>query len=80
MTREVEGEFILYNPDTLGIVLINQTTALIFELCDGTRTEDEIAREVERRYESRPERLAEDIRTTIEQLAESGFIAMDPDE
>ncbi len=75
LTREVDGEFFLYDPVTDRIVLINHSAAVIFELCDGTRTEDEIAAEVQRLYGSEAEQLDSEVRATLVELTASGLIA-----
>ena len=75
LTREVDGEFFLYDPVTDRIVLINHSAAVIFELCDGTRTEEEIAAEVQRLYDSKAEQLDDEVRATLAEFTAQGLIA-----
>ncbi len=75
LTREVDGEFFLYDPVTDRIVLINHSAAVIFELCDGTRTEDEISAEVQRLFESEAEQLDDEVRATLAEFTANGLIA-----
>ncbi len=75
LTREVDGEFFLYDPVTDRIVLINHSAAVIFELCDGTRTEGEIAAEVKRLYRSQAEQVDKEVRETLAEFRASGLIA-----
>ena len=75
LTREVDGEFFLYDPVTDRVLLINHTAAVIFELCDGIRTEDEISAEVRRLYESQAEQLGNEVRATLAEFTAHGFIA-----
>ena len=75
LTREVDGEFFLYDPVTDRLVLINHSAAVILELCDGTRTEDEIAAEVQRLYGSEAEQLDNEARATLVEFTANGLIA-----
>ncbi len=75
LTREVDGEFFLYDPVTDRVLLINHSAAVVFDLCDGTRTEDEISAEVQRLYESQAEQLANEVRATLAEFRTHGFIA-----
>ncbi len=75
VTREVDGEFFLYDPVTDRVVLINHSAAVIFGLCDGTRTEDEIAAEVQRLYGSEAEQLDNEARATLAEFTANGLIA-----
>ena len=78
LTREVDGEFFLYDPVTDRVVLINDSAAVIFALCDGTRTEDEIAAEVQRLYASEAEHLHDEVRATLAHFMADGLIASPP--
>ena len=86
-TRELDGEYFLYDPVTDRVVLINRSAAVILALCDGTRLEDEIAAEVQRLYGSKTERLDEDVWATLAQFTAQGLIGaaqltaqLEPDE
>ena len=75
LTREVDGEFFLYDPVTDQVVLINRSAITIFDLCDGTRTEGEIAAEVRRLYGSEAEQLDEEVRATLAKFTQNDLIA-----
>jgi hypothetical protein len=42
--REVDSELVLHDPMTDRTLLLNSVSAAIWDLCDGARTVDEIAR------------------------------------
>ena len=41
--NETDDGLIIYDEETDRVHHLNQTAAVVFELCDGTRTENEIA-------------------------------------
>ena len=73
VTRELDGEFILYDPVTDRVVLINYSATVIIELCDGTRTEGEIVVEVQRLFNSKGEKLDGEVRATLAEFEANGL-------
>jgi hypothetical protein len=47
---EEDGKFLLYEPDSEAVLLMNGTGKRIFELCDGQRNVSEIAVELAQEY------------------------------
>lgn len=77
LTREMDGEFFLYDPVWDRIAVINHTAATIVDLCDGTRVRAEIVAEVGRRYSldaGQLEQLEEQVQRTIDQLTASDLM------
>ena len=56
-----------------GLVL-NESAAAILELCDGTRTVDEIASALAAKAETPLDRVAADVRDLLARLAEKGLV------
>jgi len=48
---EVTDGFVVYHPDRDRVHFFNPTAAVVLELCDGTRSEEEIVDEVRRAWD-----------------------------
>lgn len=73
--RQLDEDFFLYDPVSDKVVLLNTSAALVFDLCDGTRTPDQIAGEVARVFKSDLSRVAVDVRDTLADFANSGLLS-----
>ena len=67
--REVEGDYVVYEPVTDQTVLLNLSAAAVLELCDGSRTHEDIAREIAGTFSLPIEEARESIRGALEELA-----------
>jgi hypothetical protein len=73
--REEEGGAFLFNSTNCILKGLNDTGKLIWELCDGTRAEEDISREILALYpEKRKDEVREDITGFIEKLKQIGYI------
>jgi hypothetical protein len=75
-TEVVEGEVLVYNPQQTRAVYLNPTAALVFGLCDGKRSVREIIRVLSECYPDGAASLSDDVLTTINELRESGILAV----
>ena len=73
LARDVDGEVVLYHPGTQGIHGLNPTASFVWELCDGSRTPEDIAGELEAIYPGQPG-VRSDVLQTIESLQSMGLI------
>jgi pyrroloquinoline quinone biosynthesis protein D len=67
---EVRKHYMLLFPE--GAIKLNSTAAAILQLCDGQRTVDAIATELESRYQDATVR--DDVRHLLERIAKRGLI------
>jgi len=75
--RRDEGEgAVLFDPANGAIHSLNPTARRIWELCDGTRTPEEIAGVLEAEYELGPAQGREDVAELIVQMEGLGLIRM----
>lgn len=74
ISRRVDEDFFVYDPVSDRVVLLNLSAAVVFDLCDGTRTPDEIAEEVARVFGSERDEVALGVRAALEQLAGSALL------
>ena len=70
---EVTDGFVVYNPSRDRVHFINHTAAVVLELCDGTKTDTEIADLVQRCYEL-PDPPALEVAGCVAQLREEGLV------
>lgn len=68
-------DYVLLDPPGRTLRGLNQTGALVWQLCDGHRTVGEIAREVAHEFDVEPERALSDVQKFLEALAARGLLA-----
>ncbi|MGQ0551675.1 MAG: HPr-rel-A system PqqD family peptide chaperone [Planctomycetota bacterium] len=75
MSAEIVGtQFALHDPATGQVHFLNESAALIWELCDGTRTVSDITQEVARLYARPVELVASDVDRVVAELRASGLL------
>lgn len=72
----VEAEVLLYHPLKTRAVYLNPTAALVWGLCDGSRSVREIIRIIGESYPEAVATLTEDVLSTLDQLHESGVLVV----
>jgi hypothetical protein len=72
----VDGEVLLYHPQQSRAVYLNSTAAVVWGLCDGSRSVREIIRVIGEGYPDAGANLTEDVLVTINQLQESGVLVV----
>lgn len=76
-TQELDGEFVLLHPIQNTIIHLNQTGALVWELCDCTRTVDEIIELLSAAYPEARDQIAVDVPDTIQELVRQGALELE---
>ena len=72
----VENEVLFYHPQQTRAVYLNPTAALVWCLCDGSRSVHEIIRILGESYPEAVATLTEDVLGTLNQLHESGVLVI----
>lgn len=72
--EEVEEDLLVYDPVKDQVHLLNVTASAIWELCDGTRTVSEIARELGERVVSGDHDIIKDVECTLGEFREKGLV------
>jgi PqqD family protein of HPr-rel-A system len=75
---EVGDELVLYDPRNDYAHILNGTAAVVWWLCDGEHTEDQIAGELAAAYDLAPSRVIDDVRNTLETFRKAGLVTMGP--
>lgn len=70
LLERIDGETTIYHPTLTTAVYLNETGALIWELCDGTRTIGNIIELLSEHYPESSEQIETDVKQLIAQLIE----------
>ena len=75
ITQKVEGETILQNTDTGTIHLLNTTSSIIWDMCDGEHDQNDITSYFIQKYPSiNPAEIINDIDFILQQFQEAELI------
>lgn len=72
--EEMEGENLLYRLGTHKAIHLNETATLIWKLCDGSRTVQEIVDLLKKEFPNSEADIAVDVREAVELLAGEGAL------
>jgi hypothetical protein len=72
--EKVDDEILLYNPGRTKILYCNPTASLIWQLCGGEHTRDEIVALLEESFPEAKDRIAGDVEETLEKFLHLGAI------
>jgi Coenzyme PQQ synthesis protein D (PqqD) len=75
-TEVVAGEMLLYEPRQTRAVYLNPTAALVFGLCDGSRSVRDIMRMITECYSDNAASVSDDIFAAVKGLQESGVLVL----
>jgi coenzyme PQQ biosynthesis protein PqqD len=70
LIERIDGEITVYHPTLTTAVYLNETGALIWELCDGKRTILDIIEALSEQYPESRTQIEADVKTLITQLIE----------
>jgi len=73
--EEIDDELLLYHPAKTKAVYLNETAALVWQLCDNRRSLDEIVSLLEENYPE-SESIRSDVEKTLQQLADNGAVEL----
>ncbi len=73
--EELDDEVLLYNPANNKTLYINKSASVIWQLCNGEQSVEEIINMVQGAYPSNEEDLRKDILDTLKNLAENGAVS-----
>ncbi len=73
-TQTLDGEVVLLHPTNAAILHINQTGALVWQLCNGVRSVHEIVLLLGDAYPEAQEQIQTDVPQIIQQFAAHGAL------
>ena len=74
VVEEIDGEILLYRPSTHKAIHLNGTAALIWKLCDGTRTVNEVIDCLSSQFPDARSSIACEVQESIDQLLRDGAL------
>ena len=75
VTREIENECILYDPDGKLVHIVNATARDVWNLCDGRHTLEAIALKLYEEYDVEMSVLKKDVQKIISDLERIGLLS-----
>lgn len=72
--EELDGQLMIFDEGSGRIVEVNQTAALIWQLCDGKRTIVQLSDQVAEAYPDSADQIRKDIPLIVQQLEELGVL------
>ena len=73
----LDDEIVIYTPRDGQAFVLNRTAARVWELCDGTRTDVAMAREIAAAYGEDEAQVLGDVRELIEGLHSAGLVTFE---
>lgn len=73
--QEFEGESLLYSTAHTKTVYLNETASLIWQLCDGSRSVEQLVALIESEMES-PGAISQDVMSTLTEFKKQGVISL----
>ena len=70
----IEDEAILYDPEAVRLHHLNPSAALIFQLCDGSGTVKELARDIAEELELPHDEILNQVRSVVNHFRHSGIL------
>ena len=74
--EEIDGEVLLYSPSATRSIYLNPSAALIWHLCSGDHTVDEIIESLREHFPEQADSISEDVTATLEKFLESQAIEL----
>lgn len=75
-SRRIGEETVLVSPKTGKVFVLNETGSLIWEMCDGKRSVDELAAYLAADFGILPEQAGADVLELIQELAKRELVEM----
>lgn len=73
--EEIDDELLLYHPAKTKAVYLNETAALVWQLCDSKRSVAEIVSLLKENYPE-SDTIQEDVEQTLQQLTDNGAVEL----
>ena len=72
--EQIDGELLLFHPGQTTIIYCNPTASLIWQLCDGRHTVQDIIQLLSAAFPEAATSIPAEIETTLQQFAQHGAI------
>ena len=72
--EKIDGETLLYSLSATKTVYLNETATIIWQLCDGARSTDEIVSYLESTYPEAGDAISSDVESALQNFVDEGAI------
>lgn len=76
LIEEMGEDVLLYQPSTAKAIQLNESSRIVWQLCDGERSVGEIIDQICRVYPDQAAQIAEDVLLATKMLAASGALEL----
>ena len=73
--EEMDNEVLLFNPQNLVVLYLNESASIIWQLCDGQRTIQQIGELITEAYPEAAADILEDVQGTIKLFKDHGAVS-----
>lgn len=70
LLEDMDGEMLLYNPENATTLHLNQPSVIIWELCDGSNSVQQIIDIVSQAFPEQNDQIEEDVIKVVDDLSE----------
>lgn len=74
LLEDMDGELLLYNPTTATTLHLNNSSAVVWELCNGERSLGDIVAALEEAFPGQAEQIKEDVAQVVQELGNSAAL------
>ena len=72
--EEIEGEWLLFKPESQKAIYLDETASVIWTMCDGSRDAQELASEIAAHYPDSQDTVKSDVIDALSLLDEHGAL------
>ena len=74
--EQIDDELIIFHPGKLTTIYANNTGALVWQLCNGENSVDDIIIFLSETYPNATKTIGDDVQETIQKLVENGALLL----
>lgn len=76
LLEDMDGELLLYDPSSAVTLHLNGSSAIVWELCDGQRTTQDIIDLVQQTYPDQATQIGQDVTSVVDDLSERNVLVL----
>jgi hypothetical protein len=74
--EKMDNELLLFNPQDLVVLYLNESASVVWQLCDGQRTISQIAELIAEAYPDAEKSILDDVQETILLFRDKGAVTL----
>jgi hypothetical protein len=76
LLEDMDGELLLYDPNSAVTLRLNGSSAIVWQLCDGQRTTQDIIGVVQQTYPDQATQIDQDVASVVGELSERNVLVL----